>query len=207
MATTRSSARSVAAMRGAKGDACGRDADHSRKTSRDSRHDLAQALRALVRASSNPSHMKQLLHVMETATAERKTQTGPIFHDLAERLKKRGIVLVFSDLFDDVATMMAGLKHFRHRQHDVILLHVLDPAELEFPFRRPTEFKGLEEFSDVSADPQVIRRAYLRELTAFRQSLENECRQQRIDYFLLRTDQPLDAALTHVLAMRERSVR
>ena len=64
----------------------------------------------------------------------RRRPLGPIFHDLAERLKKRGIVIVFSDLFDDVGTLMAGLKHFRHRRHEVIVLHVLDPAELDFPF-------------------------------------------------------------------------
>src|SRR5271170_6574109 len=64
-------------------------------------------IRALVRASSNPSHLKQLLHVMEQTAAERKTQTGPIFHDLAERLKKRGVVAIFSDLFDDVRSLLA----------------------------------------------------------------------------------------------------
>src|SRR5690348_14520334 len=84
-------------------------------------------IRALVRASSNPSHLKSLVHVMEQSPAERKTSTGPIFHDLAERLKKRGIVIVLSDLFDDVPSMLAGLKHFRHRRHEVILFHVLDP--------------------------------------------------------------------------------
>ena len=70
---------------------------------------------------------------MEESAAERKTATGPIFHDLAERFKKRGIVVILSDLFDDVRLDDAGLKHFRHRRHDVILLHVLDPAEAGFP--------------------------------------------------------------------------
>jgi uncharacterized protein (DUF58 family) len=78
---------------------------------------------------------------------------------------------------------------------------------LDFPFRGPAEFRGLENAPEVQIDPQVIRGAYLREVTAFRRSLEKECRHLRIDYFLLRTDQPLDAALTSVLATRERSVR
>ena len=90
---------------------------------------------------------------MEQAAAERKTSTGPIFHDLAERFKKRGIVIVFSDLFDDVDTMMAGLKHFRHRRHEVILMHVLDPAELEFPFQQTTLFRGLEQLPEVLVEP------------------------------------------------------
>ena len=79
---------------------------------------------------------------MEDSVPERKTNTGPIFHDLAERLKKRGLVLMLSDLFDDVTSMLAGLKHFRHRRHEVMLFHVLDPAELDFPFRQMTLFKG-----------------------------------------------------------------
>src|SRR5207253_1623219 len=102
-------------------------------------------IRAMVRPAGNPSHLEQLLTVMESATPGKKTTAGKIFHELAQRLTKRGVVVVLSDFFDDVASLAAGLKHFRHRQHDVVLLHVLDPAELEFPFRRLTEFKGLEE--------------------------------------------------------------
>jgi len=89
-------------------------------------------IRTQVRPSSSPSHLKQLLGVMEQSRPERKTATGPIFHDLAERLKKRGVVIILSDMFDDVPAMMTGLKHFRHRRHDVIVMHVLDPAELSF---------------------------------------------------------------------------
>ena len=92
-------------------------------------------IRSLVRANSNPSHLKQLLHVMEGASAGRKTSIGPIFHDLAQRLRKRGIVIVLSDLFDDVEVMLTGLKHLRHRRHEVIVMHVLDPAETGFSLR------------------------------------------------------------------------
>jgi uncharacterized protein (DUF58 family) len=159
-------------------------------------------VRALVRASSNPSHLKQLLHVMEESVPERKTATGPIFHDLAERLKKRGIVLVFSDLFDDVGSMMAGLKHFRHRRHEVVIFHVLDPAELDFPFRQMTLFKGLEELPEVLADPGSLRRAYLDEFGKFQAEVKRGCRQHHIDYVLLRTDQSLEVALSTYLASR-----
>lgn len=164
-------------------------------------------IRALVRASSNPSHLRQLLHVMEESVPERKTATGPIFHDLAERLKKRGIVLILSDLFDDVNSMLAGLKHFRHRRHEVILFHVLDPAELDFPFQQITLFKGLEQMPDVLADPQSLRKAYLAEFNAFIQQVKQGCRAQRIDYVQIRTDQPLDVALSSYLASRMSHMR
>jgi uncharacterized protein (DUF58 family) len=163
-------------------------------------------VRAMIRPAGNPSHLEQLLHVMEAAVPGKKTAAGPIFHELAARLTKRGVVVVLSDLFDDVESLAAGLKHFRHRRHDVVVLHVLDPAELEFPFRGPTEFKGLEEFPEVQADPAVIRRAYQREFDAYRQSLEQACRREHTDYFLLRTDQPLDLALTQVLSTRQRRI-
>jgi uncharacterized protein (DUF58 family) len=159
-------------------------------------------VRALVRASSNPSHLKQLLHVMEESAPERKTATGPIFHDLAERLKKRGIVMIFSDLFDDVNSMLAGLKHFRHRRHEVVIFHVLDPAELEFPFRQTTLFKGLEQMPEVLTDPQSLRKAYLEEFGKFLHNVKKGCRQHRIDYVQLRTDESLEIALSTYLASR-----
>jgi uncharacterized protein (DUF58 family) len=164
-------------------------------------------LRAMIRPAGNPSHLEQLLAAMEAAVPGKKTAAGPIFHELAARLTKRGVVVILSDFFDDVASLAAGLKHFRHRRHDVVLLHVLDPAELDFPFQGPTEFKGLEEFPEVQADPLVIRRAYQREFSSFRQSLEQACRSERIDYFLVRTDQPLDAVLMNVLGSRQRLVQ
>lgn len=164
-------------------------------------------VRALVRPSSNPSHLKQLLHVMERTVPERKTQTGPIFHDLAERLRKRGIVIILSDLFDDVASMMAGLKHFRHRRHEVIILHVLDPAELDFPFRSMTMFKGLEQLPDVLVDPVALREGYLAEFGAFVQAVKKGCRAQHIDYVQVRTDQNLDLVLSTYLASRMNRVK
>ena len=159
-------------------------------------------IRALVRPSSSPSRMEQLVHVMEESVPERKTATGAIFHELAERFKKRGIVVVISDLFDDVDSMMAGLKHFRHRRHEVVLLHVLDPAELDFPFRQPTLFRGLEQLPDVLVEPRALRQAYLREFNGFIHRLRKGCRMQQIDYAQMRTDQSLEVALSSYLASR-----
>lgn len=159
-------------------------------------------LRTVVRPSSNSSHLKQILHVMEETAPQRKTATGAILHDLAERFKKRGLVVVFSDLFDNLTATLAGLKHLRHRRHDVIVFHVLDPAELDFPFERVTLFKGMEQLPEVVADPRSIRKAYLEEFGKFVRSVELGCRHQRIDYVQLRTDQALDLALSSYLASR-----
>ena len=102
-------------------------------------------VRAILRPSGNPSHLQDLLQVIEDASPGRKTAIGPILHDLAERLKRRGIVIILSDMFDELGPVLAGLKHLRHRRHEVILMHVLDPAEIEFPFEQATLFVGLEE--------------------------------------------------------------
>jgi len=159
-------------------------------------------LRTMVRPSGNPSHFKQLLHVIQSAVPRRKTRTGPTFHDLAERLKRRGLVVVLSDLFDDLHSMLTGLKHLRHRRHEVIIFHVLDPAELEFPFGNTTLFHGLEEMPDVLTNPRALRQAYLDEFGRFLQSVRKGCRAEHIDYLLLRTDQSLEIALSSFLASR-----
>lgn len=164
-------------------------------------------VRANVPPSSHASHLRSLLQVMESAQPEAKTATGPIFHELAERFRKRGVVLIVSDLFDAVGPMMAGLKHFAHRRHDVILLHVLDPAELDFPFRSPTLFKGLEQWPELLADPRSLRKAYLKEMEAYRLEIQKGCRRQGMDYQLVRTDQPFDVALSKYLAERSARVK
>jgi uncharacterized protein (DUF58 family) len=159
-------------------------------------------IRALVRPSSHPSHLQDLLQVMEDTAPRQKTAIGPIFHRLAERFSKRGIVIVLSDLFDDVDAMMAGLKHLRHRRHEVVAMHVLDPAEIEFPFQQSTLFRGLEQRLNVLTEPAALRKAYLAEFSRYLRKLKTGCRRHGIDYVLLRTDQPLEMVLSNYLASR-----
>jgi len=161
-----------------------------------------EQIRSFVRHSSNPIQIKQLLQVMETTAGSRKTSTGPIFHNLAERLKKRGIVIILSDMFDNLDAMIAGLKHFRHRRHEVIVMHVLDPAELDFPFQQNMLFRGLEQLPEVLVESRAVRKAYLEEFNRFIHELKKGCRRHRIDYVLLRTDQPLEVVLSTYLASR-----
>jgi uncharacterized protein (DUF58 family) len=166
-----------------------------------------EQIRSQVRPSSNPSHLKQLFQVLETANSQAKTRAGAIFHELAERMNKRSVVIVLSDLFDDVETLMAGLKHFRHRRHDVIVFHVLDPQEIEFAFGRPTVFRGYEQFPHVMADPRSLRRAYLREFQDYLGQVRVGCRRHGLDYQEMRTDRSFDVALTGYLSSRAMRVR
>lgn len=156
----------------------------------------------LLRPLGTPSHLRQLLQRLEQTPAAGETALGPILHDLAERIRKRGVVILFSDLFDDVDSLMLGLKHFRHRRHDVSVMHVIDPAEQDFPFDEPTLFKGLEGIPERMADPRALRSGYQREFTTFLNDVRRGCADLQMDYILLRTDMPLDVALRTFLTRR-----
>jgi uncharacterized protein (DUF58 family) len=164
-------------------------------------------VRRYFKPAGQPSHLKELIHIMDVAPAREKSDLGIVFHDLAERFKKRGVVAIFSDLFDDVPRIIAGLKHFRHRRHEVIVFHVLDPAEIEFPFRDTTLFRGMEGLPDVLTEPHALRRAFQAELGAFLNDLKRSCQSIDIDYVPLRTDQELDVALSSYLASRAGRIR
>jgi hypothetical protein len=105
-------------------------------------------------------------------------------------------------MFDDVTPMLNGLKHFRHKRHEVVLWHVLDSAELTFPFQESTLFRGLEQYPDLLTDPRSLRNSYLAEIETFLRDLKRGCRDQNIDYVQLRTDTPLNVALSSYLAHR-----
>ena len=164
-------------------------------------------VRSVVRPSSSATQLNQLLAVMEEGSGAEKTATGPIFHQLAERFTRRGVVIILSDLFDDVEAMLSGLKHFRSRRHDVVVLHVMDPAEIEFKFQQPTLFKGLEAAGDLLCEPARLRAGYLAEVNAFLKQVATGCRSQGADYLLLRTDEPMDTVLTRWLAQRARRIK
>ncbi len=152
-----------------------------------------------IRASTQPSHLKQLHHVLEQAQPAGETALGPVLHDIAERIRKRGLIIVLSDFFDDPESLLLGLKHLHHRRHDVRLLQVIDPAEQDFPFEDPTLFKGLEVPTQLLSEPRSIRRAYRNEFDAFLKTIQRQAHDLNMEYVLLRSDMPLDAALTHVL--------
>ena len=162
-----------------------------------------EQVQSIIRPSSNPSHLGQLLRTIESTEGGHKTSIGRVLHELADRFTRRGIVIIFSDLFDDVDQLMLGIKHLRHRRHDVIVAHTLDAAELDFPFQRPTLFQGLESMPELLVDPRGIRRAYRKKIDEFRRAIETQCRNLQVDYVLVRNDQPLDVTLSSFLAKRK----
>ncbi len=160
-------------------------------------------VREFLRPSSQASHLKQIVQVLNRrAGGKEKTHLAAIFHDLAERLSRRSIVVVLSDLFDEPAEVLHGIQHLRHKKHEVVVLHVLDRAELDFPFREATLFRGLEQWGDLLTDPRTLRDGYLSEVGAFLDQVQTGCRGQDVDYVRLPTDAPLGVALSSYLAHR-----
>jgi uncharacterized protein (DUF58 family) len=159
-------------------------------------------IRRFLKPSSQPSHLKEVVHVMNEGASREKTHMAPLFHDLADRIARRALVFILSDMFDEVPEVLAGLKHLRHKRHEVVLWHILDQAELEFPFQEATLFRGLEQYPELLTDPRSLRRGYLAEVQAFVTELEKGCREQNIDYVQMRTETPLSVALSSYLAHR-----
>jgi uncharacterized protein (DUF58 family) len=164
-------------------------------------------VRGIMRPSSSRLQWEQLLSILELQSQEKKTNAGAVFHELAERFDKRGIVVIASDCFDNLQHLAAGLKHLTYKRHDVVLFHILDSAELDFPFKGSVEFEGLEDFPLVHTDTTFLRRAYLEEFQKFMTEVQKICRQQGIEYRLFRTDQPLEQLLAAWLSERMAKVR
>jgi uncharacterized protein (DUF58 family) len=160
------------------------------------------AVRHFLRPSSQPSHLKQIVNLLNRGPGRGRTSLAPVLHDLAERVPRRGILMLFSDLFDEPADILAGLQHLRHKRHEVVVFHVMDRAELEFPFREATLFRGLEQSPDLLTDPRSLREGYLEQLELFVNELQRGCRSMNIDYVRLPTDKPLGIALSAYLAHR-----
>jgi uncharacterized protein (DUF58 family) len=159
-------------------------------------------IRKLLRPTSQPSHLKEIIKVLNLGPDRAKTRMAPIFHDFAERIVRRGLVIILSDFFDDPAELAAGLQHLRHKRQEVVLFHVLDGAELDFPFQEATLFRGLEGQPELLTDPRSLRRGYLAELNTFLTDLKQMCRDHNMDYVPLRTDQSPGLALSSYLAHR-----
>ena len=157
-------------------------------------------------ASSRPGHLLSLLVTLDRLKTAHQTNVSKPLHQLAETLTKRGIVVLISDLLDEPEEIIRGLKHFQFRGIDVIVFHVLDHDEIEFPFERATRFEDLETSEEVMAVPGVVRAQYLKEIGALIERYRRELGASGIDYQLVDTNQPLEIALLSYLSTRSRSL-
>lgn len=157
---------------------------------------------SFVPARSVRSHLDVLLKTLAAGQPQGRTKLGPALHELAERIKRRGLVVLLSDLMDKPEDVLAGLQHFRHRHHEVIVFHVLDPDEIEFPFHDTATFVDLETGERLTTEPWEIGARYRERLEAWRGRYQRACREQLVDYVPLDTRTPFDRALLAYLEKR-----
>lgn len=160
-------------------------------------------LRTYIEPSSSMAAVRRIASELEAVEPQPKTDIGSILHEFARRMKRRGVVILFSDLFDQEEALLKGLEHLRHRGHNVIVFHVLDGDELHFPFTGNARFNDLEGDDQVLADPRRIRAAYLRELESFTNRIRLACERTRVDYVLADTSKPIEALLSGYLVNRQ----
>lgn len=161
-------------------------------------------LRTYLPPRSVGSYLNVLLSHLENLRPSGQTDIGRNLHAVAERIRRRGLVVVLSDFLDDPSKILSGLRHFRHDGHEVLAFHILDPMERSFAFRGDTKFIDLESEEEMPTQPWHIRRDYRRLLQQFVEALKRGCREQRVDYNLLDTSVPYDTALFQYLTKRKR---
>ena len=153
---------------------------------------------------SKPSHVNTILTHLDKTGSGKDTDVGIVLHEMAERIKKRGLIILISDLFDETENIINGLKHFRHNKQEIIVFHVMDRKELNFDFSNRTKFKDMETDEQITTEPWKIRKIYQKAIQSYQDELRLRCREQKIDYVPLFTDQNLDLALNEYLKKRQR---
>jgi uncharacterized protein (DUF58 family) len=159
-------------------------------------------IRNFVEARSRESQLFNILSVLAKTPVGGKTDVGASLIEISNLIKKRSLVLLFSDLLSDPGSVLEGLRYLRYKGHDVIVFHVLDQAELRFPFKDPTLFEDTETSQRLQVDADLIRKDYLRNLRAFQEAYEKGCHQARIDYTPMDTSIGFDRTLVTYLAKR-----
>ncbi len=150
------------------------------------------------------SHLHVILQELDKLQPSLTTNISSALHEMAERIKRRGLIILISDLFDDPDKVLNGLKHFRHKKHEVIVFHVLDPKERTFAFPELAVFKDLETDEELMTSPWQIRKEYEERFKALVTKYTLQCRESLIDYVLLDTSIPFDYALFSYLSKRQR---
>ena len=164
-----------------------------------------EKIRKFIPPRAAPSHANIIMGALDKIQSANDTQIRPTLDYMAERIKKRGLVILISDLLDDPAQVLMGLNHFRHNKQEMIVFHLLDRQELEFQFENRTKFRDLETDETITTEPWHIRSAYQELIEIQQRKYRLGCRNQRIDYVPLFTDQPLDLALNEYFNKRQKT--
>jgi len=164
-------------------------------------------LKRYFKPSNSPGQWKIVTHELCLIPRLKKTNTGRILDQLAEKLNHRSLIVILSDFFDDLEGIQKGLRHLRYKKHEMMMFQVLDPLEIEFPFEDVTLFKGLEEMGELLTEPRALREGYLQQLAMATEQLKKMCRGMRIDFARMNSGEALDVSLSGFLATRSASIK
>jgi uncharacterized protein (DUF58 family) len=162
------------------------------------------ALRSYFPPRSVHTYLNVLLSHLEKTEPSNRTDIGRNLHVVADRISRRGLIIVLSDLLDDPTAILSGLKHFRHDGHEVLVFHILDPREIDFSYTGDIRFRDLETEEEMPTHPWHLRREYRDLMAGFIETVRRGCREDRIDYTLLNTQTPYSDALIQYLTKRKR---
>jgi uncharacterized protein (DUF58 family) len=163
-----------------------------------------RTVRTYLPPKARPTQFRRVLDLLEPEPAANDTDVGAVLHDVAERVRRRGLVIVISDLIDDVEKVSGGLQHFRHNGHEVLVFHVMDDAELTFPYDRLARFKDMEGAGRVVANAKSLRNRYITRIHQFLEGVKAACFERDISYLLSNTNEGYDQFLAAYLAKRGR---
>ena len=164
-----------------------------------------EAIRGYVPRTGNLASIHNIMGTLAAFQPQRRTGIADVLHGIAGQIKRRGIVILISDLFDNEEKVLEGIQHLRFGGSEVIVFHVMDPYELEFPFMGNVEFDGLEGTDKLLTRPIEMRKSYLREMEAFRRRIIEGCERNAVHYVLVNTASPLHEVLSGYLAFRQRT--
>lgn len=161
-----------------------------------------ESARMTIPQRTKRNHLNSIIKALELSDPRDKTDLYQILRNATESYPRRGMMILVSDLFVEREGLFRGLRLLRSRGHDVMVFHVLDDDELDFPFSGPTRFEGLELAEQLRCNPRALREGYLNSLGEYLEEVRHGCSRNNVDYTLLRTSQPLDAALAAFLSNR-----
>jgi uncharacterized protein (DUF58 family) len=161
-------------------------------------------IRTHVPPGSGALHLNELLTVLDDVQTGETTGIAKPLHDLAEMVRRRGLVVLVSDLFDEPSEVMKGLHHFRHRKHEVLVFHLVDPDERSFPFRGSVVFRDLETGQRMEVVPEGIRKEYQQVFADYLDTFRRGCAESRVEYVLADTSVPFESLLAAFLTKRTR---
>lgn len=157
-------------------------------------------------AKGGRQHLRTLANAMADCEPQGETDLAAQVHQMAEQIQRRALVVIISDCFDDLEKLRTAIAHFRRRKHDVVLYHVLDRAEIDFPFRDLGNFEDLETGATRITNPRAVRRAYQEAVATFLEQLQAICSSLDVDYTLLTTDKPVPPVIQQHLQRRQRQI-